>query len=140
MTNLEYLERYSGKERALKILEYLHLKGCALKICKPRKTKRGDFRTYGNEYAITINQDENRFRFLFTLIHEIGHLKTHIEFGTKVKPHGSEWKRNFAVVFNHFHMQEIFDEDEDIKQAVHRELFSPSACSGVNINLEKGFA
>lgn len=66
-----------------------------LKIVNKRETKHGDFRlTKDRKYQITVNNNLNSYQFLLTLIHEIAHLVTHLNY-KKVQPHGREWKQNF---------------------------------------------
>jgi Zn-dependent peptidase ImmA (M78 family) len=89
---LEYLEKHLPAKKATTIIDYVARHNCTLRITRPRKTKRGDFRQLGTKQSITINQDSNSFRFLFTLIHELAHLETFIQHKNQVKPHGVEWK------------------------------------------------
>jgi len=139
MNTIEYLEKHLPPEKAKLVLAYLDFNNCALRITKPRKTKRGDFRISGKKLSISINHDINSYRFLFTLVHEIAHLKTHIEKGNRVKPHGLEWKNNFRSLFYSFKMEEEFAADESILTAIEKELLAPKACSGVNLELERAF-
>lgn len=135
----EYLEKHLPAKKATKIIDYLARHNCTLRITRPRKTKRGDFRQLGTKQSITINQDSNSFRFLFTLIHELAHLETFIQHKNQVKPHGVEWKFNFNKLFDYFKMDEEFSVDNYILQAVKSELKNLKACSGVNVNLEQAF-
>lgn len=136
----EYLEKHLPPSKAESICDYLKVRDCTLKITRPRKTKRGDFRQYHNILRISVNHDDNSYRFLFTLIHEIAHLKTFIEHGNKVKPHGKVWKSNFKELFYLFDMESEFDRNEDLLMIVKEELENPKACSGVGIVLEKAFS
>ena len=36
-----------------------------------RRTKHGDYRKFNNKHVITINQIDNKYRFLLILIHEL---------------------------------------------------------------------
>ena len=139
MSVLEYLEKHLPAKKATTIIDYVARHNCTLRITRPRKTKRGDFRQLGTKQSITINQDSNSFRFLFTLIHELAHLETFIQHKNQVKPHGVEWKFNFKKLFDYFKMDEEFSVDNYILQAVKSELKNPKACSGVNVNLEQAF-
>ena len=38
-----------------------------IKVVKPRKTKHGDFREINSNYTITINDTNNKYRFLMIL-------------------------------------------------------------------------
>jgi SprT protein len=140
MNAQEYLSIHVSSEKAQIIATYISNSNCSLKITKPRKTKRGDFRTKGNNHSISVNHDTNSFRFLFTLVHEIAHLKTHLDFGQQIKPHGKEWKNNFKLLFQLFNMKEDFEKNREIYHAVLHELEHPKACSGVNVGLEKAFS
>lgn len=140
MLLLEYLETHLPIAKANHILSYLEEYKCTLRITKPRKTKRGDFRQNGKSLGISINHDTNSFRFLFTLVHEIAHLKTFLEYRNKVKPHGEEWKENFRELFWEFKIEEEFQKDSSIYKAIMNELINPKACSGVNVSVEKAFA
>jgi len=137
---LEYLEKHLPTKKAEAIIDYTARHNCTLRITRPRKTKRGDFRQLGIKQSITINQDSNSFRFLFTLIHELAHLETFVQHKNQVKPHGVEWKYNFKKLYDYFEMDEEFSVDNYILQAVKSELKNPKACSGVNVNLERAFA
>ena len=140
MSILEYLKRHLPEDKAKRILAYLDERSCLLRITKPRISKRGDFRVNGKELSISVNHDENSFRFLFTFVHEIAHLETHLKFKKSVKPHGSEWKSNFRRLFVHFEVDEEFAKDEELYRTISKELENPSACSGVNVSVEKAFA
>ncbi len=140
MSVLEYLEKHLPTKKAEAIIDYTARHNCTLRITRPRKTKRGDFRQLGIKQSITINQDSNSFRFLFTLIHELAHLETFVQHKNQVKPHGVEWKYNFKKLYDYFEMDEEFSVDNYILQAVKSELKNPKACSGVNVNLERAFA
>lgn len=139
MTVAEYLQLHTTAEKSGQILAYLRKNNCNLKITRPRKTKRGDFRYGRGNLLITVNQDTNSYRFLFTLLHEMAHLKNYLEFGTKVSPHGKEWKANFRQLFSWFRMNEDFSKHDKVYLAVQNELRNPKACSGVNHEMERAF-
>ena len=69
-----------------------------LQLKKPRRTKLGDFRPprRGQLPHITVNVDLPPHAFLVTLTHEIAHLLTWNQFGSRVQPHGPEWRNCFA--------------------------------------------
>ncbi len=73
-----------------------------LTISRPRKTKLGDYRPpftepFGRKkgHRISVNNDLNQYAFLLTLVHEIAHAYNFAENGTRVAPHGQEWKAWF---------------------------------------------
>lgn len=82
-----------------------------LKIVKDRRTKQGDYRPPQRDityHKITINRGLNPYAFLITLVHEIAHLKTWQQYEQRVKPHGTEWKRNFSALMAPLLSQEVF--------------------------------
>jgi hypothetical protein len=67
-------------------------------ITNPRATKLGDYRAPmpGETFhRISVNGNLNPYNFLITTLHEFAHLRTYLEFGHRVKPHGEEWKSEF---------------------------------------------
>lgn len=76
------------------VVDLLFENPVSFKIVAPRATKLGDFRAgmNGEKAQITVNGDLNPYAFLITTLHEFAHLKTFLEFGHRVKPHGEEWK------------------------------------------------
>lgn len=124
----------------MEILAYLEKHKCALRITRPRKTKRGDFRQNGPHLSISVNHDTNTFRFLFTFVHEIAHLKTYLQYKNKVQPHGIEWKINFRELFISFGVDEEFKREPHIYAVAQKELLNPKACSGVNLDVERAFS
>ena len=68
------------------------------KVVKSRKTKLGDFRARhkNKKHQITINGDLNPYAFLITTLHEFAHLIAYEEFGSRIRPHGKEWKASYT--------------------------------------------
>ncbi len=67
------------------------------KIKPPRQTKLGDYKfdRRSRQHTITINNDLNPYSFLVTYLHEVAHLVVQENYGSKVQPHGEEWKSTF---------------------------------------------
>lgn len=67
-------------------------------IKNPRETKLGDYRfpKKGNLHRITINAGMPQSLCFLALTHEIAHLISFDLFGTKIRPHGKEWKKVFS--------------------------------------------
>ena len=86
-----------------KVNELLNNEPVLIKVVKKRKTKHGDFRKLASgKIQITVNENENPFRFLITLLHEIAH---HIAFqNTAFALHHMvvSGKMPLAVLHNHF--------------------------------------
>lgn len=70
------------------------------RIVKPRSTKLGDFKVnrLTKETQITINGNLNPYSFLITTVHEFAHYIAFKKYGLKIKPHGEEWKREYALL------------------------------------------
>jgi len=101
-----------------------------LTVCKPRKTKLGDWRFVGERHYITVNNDLCPEQFFMTLVHEIAHASTWNKYKNTVKPHGIEWKQEFRshmlpLLVGHF--------SPDVEEALRAHMQNPSACSGRSI-------
>ena len=70
-------------------------------VSPKRETKLGDYRFEADKghHIITVNGNLNPLSFLTTYIHEVAHLVAFKKYGTKVLPHGKEWKQEFRVLF-----------------------------------------
>ena len=80
-----------------------------LKVVDERRTRHGDYRRMPDgTQQITINANLNKYRFLITLVHEIAHLLAFEKYGTRIKPHGQEWKLTFRNLMLPFIRSEIF--------------------------------
>ena len=90
--------------------------------------------------SISVNRDENKFRFIITLVHEIAHLKTYLEFRNRVNPHGEEWKNNYRFLFRFFGLDWMFQENEQTREIYNREIQNPRACSGIDLEHEKALS
>ena len=78
-----------------------------IKTVPKRKTKHGDFRKTNNKDIITINQIENKYRFLLVLIHELAHFKVYKK-NIRTNPHGTIWKNEFIKLLKPILAKNIF--------------------------------
>lgn len=72
-----------------------------LHITRKRTSKLGDYRPpqpRHNFHEISVNGDMNKYQFLMVLLHEMGHLHTHLRYGNEVQPHGHEWQQEYAAL------------------------------------------
>ena len=105
-----------------------------IKVVKTRKTKHGDFRSLKNrKFQITLNQIDNKYRFLITLVHELAHFKVFQSFGSSVNPHGTEWKKTYKFLMLPFLNNLIFPEDILRHLALH--MINPPATTDSDLNL-----
>jgi SprT protein len=102
---------------------------CNFKIVPPRKGKLGDCRypMYNQEAQITVNGNLSKLQFLITTIHEFAHLKTFLDKGKRVTPHGAEWKANYVLLFQPVINSELIEQSEI--EVIKKHLSSPSATS-----------
>ncbi|MFA8299003.1 MAG: SprT-like domain-containing protein [Hyphomicrobiales bacterium] len=82
----------------------------SIKITRSRKTKLGDYSFYRNQKTgiITINHDLSPEQFLLTLLHEMAHHITRLQYGDKITPHGKEWKQEIRKLLLPFYSNNVF--------------------------------
>jgi SprT protein len=105
-----------------------------LKITKTRQTKVGDF-TSRNHPRITLNHELNTYLFLITYIHEVAHLRVHLRHGSRVDPHGEEWKSAFRILLQPVMTPEVFP--DDILRILTDHMVNPKASSFADTELTK---
>ena len=110
---LDYLRRWIPAEAAPLILEYLNHYQVHLTITRERKSVLGDYRhaTPDQNHRISVNGNLNAWSFLITLIHELAHLVTFMEYGNRVQSHGKEWKTIYRKMLEEFIRLSIFPAD-----------------------------
>lgn len=106
-------------------------------IVRSRATKLGDFRAgfNGEKHRITVNGDLNPYSFLVTTLHEFAHLNTFNRFGTKVLPHGEEWKAEFRKL-----LLPVIDSKElpvELEKALVKSLVNMKASSCTDHHLSR---
>src|SRR6201994_2424118 len=120
---LDYLRRWIPGEAAPLILEYLNHYRVHLTITRERKSVLGDYRhaTRDQNHRISVNGNLNPWSFLITLIHELAHLVTFMEFGNRVQSHGKEWKGVYRRLLEDFIRLNVFPKDilAALKQSLH---------------------
>lgn len=103
-----------------------------LRITRDRKTKMGDYRHPSRQYPvhrISVNGTLNPYSFLITLIHEIAHLETFVQYRNRVAPHGKEWQFIYGRILEEFLNQAIFP--SELEQLIQQRLqgLKASTCS-----------
>ncbi|MFK8039157.1 MAG: sprT domain-containing protein [Crocinitomicaceae bacterium] len=83
------------------VAQLIVAKNAHFKVARKRKTKLGDYRlpTRNQGHRISVNGDLNKYAFLVTTIHEFAHLQAFENYGILIKPHGVEWQKDFATLF-----------------------------------------
>jgi SprT protein len=109
-------------------------------VTKKRETKLGDYRYHyiQKTHTITVNKDLNQYTFLVTYLHEVAHLTTQIKYGSKIKPHGQEWKNEFKILLEPLMSREFFP--EKILDALKKYMTDPKASSCGDLNLLKALS
>ena len=110
---LTYLQHYIPAPAAAPVLALLEHYRVQLTITRERKTVLGDYRHAhrGEGHRISVNGNLNRYAFLITLIHELAHLVTFLQFKNRVNAHGKEWKQLYKMLLVDFLQPEIFPPD-----------------------------
>jgi len=130
------LTKYVPNETEDYLVSLFALYPVSFKIVAPRKTKLGDFRIISSTSIpqITVNGDLNEFAFLVTTIHEFAHLKTWMEHKNRVKPHGTEWKKNFIQLMLPIIELKILPKDVEIALINSFANMKASSCSDIQLN------
>jgi predicted SprT family Zn-dependent metalloprotease len=109
-----------------------------LSITYERKSVLGDYRTPTKAipfHRISINSNLNPYSFLVTLLHELAHMFTYNQYGTKAPPHGKEWKEEFRRILIPFLGKQFFP--FDVEKALHAYLQDPAASTCTDPRLFK---
>ena len=138
---LEYLSKFIPAAAVPRVLEYLHQYKVHLTITRERKSILGDYRhaTTEKNHRISVNGNLNPYAFLITLVHELAHLVTFIQYKHQVSPHGKEWKICYAMLLKDFMGKEIFPPvvEQTLKQSMHDLPASSCADEGLMRVLKK---
>lgn len=132
---LDYLSRWIPGKAASLILGYLNHYQVHLTITRERKSVLGDYRhaTRSANHRISVNGNLNPYSFLITLIHELAHLVTFMEFGNRVPSHGKEWKKIYRKILEEFIPLKVFP--ADVLTALKKNLHDLPASSCADENL-----
>jgi len=111
------------------VFSYLHEYKVHLTVTRERKSVLGDYRnSHSNKnHRISVNGNLNKYSFLITLLHELGHLLAFDKYGNRILPHGDQWKNEFGKILARFISKKIFP--PDIEAELLRSLKNPSASS-----------
>ncbi len=106
-----------------------------LHVTRSRSGKLGDYcyNRNGIKHTITINHNLHPFQFLITLLHELAHMMVKEKHKKRVKPHGSEWNKEFIELSLPFLSSEVLP--ADVKKAFALHLQKGYASTSADIGL-----
>jgi hypothetical protein len=117
------LRQWIPEKAAQLSLDYLNHYHVHLTITRERKSVLGDYRhaTTSNNHRISVNGSLNHYSFLITLIHELAHLVTFMEYGNRVQSHGKEWKGIYRKMLEEYIQLAVFPKDilAALKKSLH---------------------
>ena len=131
------LQDYLPKGSYEPVLEFLRQYKVHLTISRERSSVLGDYRhaVDNQHHRISVNGNLHQYSFLITLIHELAHLVTFMQFGNRVSSHGREWKNIYAQLLSQFLQKQIFP--TDIQKAIEQSMHNLPASSCADENLQR---
>ncbi|MEO8568737.1 MAG: SprT-like domain-containing protein [Ginsengibacter sp.] len=126
---LHQLSTYLPQGSFENVIQYLKEFKVHLTITRERKSILGDYRNRlpDKNHRISVNGNLNKFSFIITLLHELGHLVAYEKYGNRIQPHGQEWKKEFGQILAGFISKKIFP--MDIEKELMKSLKNPAASS-----------
>ena len=124
---LQALRAYLPEGALEPVLGLIHQYKVHLTVTKARKSVLGDYRHpfMGANHKISVNGNLNKYEFLITLLHELGHLLCYEQFKNRVEAHGKEWKHLYGTLLAEFIQKDIFP--PDIKKSLQKTVMNPAA-------------
>ena len=126
---VDHLQFFLPEGTSPAVTAWLHQYKVHLTVARERKSILGDYRhkTHHQNHRISVNGNLNKYAFLITLLHELAHLLTFEQFGSKVSAHGKEWKKLFGLMLKDFVEKNVFP--ADIEEELRISLHNPAASS-----------
>ena len=113
------------------VANYLREHKVHLTVTRERKTVLGDYRnSHSNQnHRISVNGNLNKYSFLITLLHELGHLLAFEKFGNRIAPHGAQWKNEYGAILARFVSKKIFPHDIEAELMRSLKNLAASSCA-----------
>ncbi len=126
---LQQLNAYLPEGSFEDVAKYLTEFKVHLTVTRERKSVLGDYRNRlpNKNHRISVNGNLNKYSFLITLLHELGHLVAYEKYGNRIQPHGIEWKTEFGKILAGFIARKIFP--DNIEKELIKSLKNPAASS-----------
>lgn len=109
------------------------------RISPPRSSIYGNYRFRNGIHEISVNGNLGQQAFLVTFLHEMAHLLVRVSHGSRVLPHGKEWKHHFRQVMIPVLNTEIFQEPTLSALQAHLENPAATSCSDPVLHSILGF-
>ena len=87
----------------------------------------------GRNHRISVNGSLNKYAFLITLLHELGHMLAFEKFGARIPAHGRQWKNEYSKLLAAFISNRIFP--KDVENELLATLENPAASSCAETSL-----
>jgi hypothetical protein len=112
--------------------EWLKPFNCTIRLSKARTSKSGDFRPANRlvpYHRISVNANLNPYAFLWTLTHEIAHMRVWEAYKSRVRPHAGEWQNEFKRLLSGLTGKNIFPEtvENEIVHIIHKRVHASGA-------------
>lgn len=131
---LAVLNDYLPENAFESVVHYIMHHKIHLTITRERVSILGNYKKSANKnHAISVNGNLNKYSFLITLLHELGHLLAFEKYGNKIIAHGTEWKNEYGKILAGFIAKRIFP--TDIEKELIKTLNNPGATSCAETSL-----
>jgi predicted SprT family Zn-dependent metalloprotease len=117
------------------VVDYIIAHKVHLTVTRERSTILGNYRSRHSDknHRISVNGNLNKYSFLITLLHELGHLLAFEKYGNKIPAHGAQWKNEYSTILAVFISKKIFP--ADIENELLQTLNNPAATSCAETSL-----
>jgi predicted SprT family Zn-dependent metalloprotease len=132
---LQQLNDYLPEGAYDSVVDYLIAHKVHLTVTRERSTILGNYRSRHSDknHRISVNGNLNKYSFLITLLHELGHLLAFEKYGNKIPAHGAQWKNEYSKILAVFISKKIFP--ADIENELLQTLNNPAATSCAETSL-----
>jgi predicted SprT family Zn-dependent metalloprotease len=132
---LQQLNEYLPEGAFDSVVDYIIAHKVHLTVTRERSTILGNYRSRHSDknHRISVNGNLNKYSFLITLLHELGHLLAFEKYGNKIAAHGAQWKNEYSKILAVFISKKIFP--ADIEKELLETLNNPAATSCAETSL-----
>ncbi len=132
---LNYLNTYLPRGAYVHVEKYLSKYKVHLTVTRERSSVLGNYQGgyTGKNHRISVNGNLNKYAFLITLLHELGHMMAFEKFGPRIPAHGTLWKKEYSRILSVFLARNLFP--KDIEAELMSTLKNPAASSCAETSL-----